>query len=228
MTAGSRDEPGDTIEEGETVAPLAAFDLDGTITWADAFTTFLRQRTTRMDFWRRTLPLAPLFPAYLAGALDRRRLKERFATRHLAGVALEAVDAEAAAFWDGPGARLLRADALDELARLKAAGWRVAIVTACPEIVAAPLAARLGAALIGTRLEVENGRLTGRIEGQNCRGPEKVARIAAHFGADATIAAAYGDSAGDREMLAAAADPRLRPFNDGPRLPLLATIAMWF
>ena len=71
-------------------APVAAFDLDGTITWADAFTTFLRARAGRAGFWGRTAPLAPLFPAYLLRLVSRRRIKEIFAGRFLAGAAARA------------------------------------------------------------------------------------------------------------------------------------------
>jgi phosphatidylglycerophosphatase C len=206
---------------------VAAFDLDGTITWADAFTTFLRARTPRPKFWAAVLPLAPMFFAFLFAKDGRRRAKEAFATRLLAGVEEAALAAEAEAFWAGEGARILRLDALAEIERRRAEGLAVVIVTACPEIVAAPLARRLNADLIGTRLCVEDGRLTGRIDGANCRGAEKVARLRATLGPDVRVAAAFGDSAGDRELLAVAEEGFMAPFRDGPRWPLLVTIAMW-
>jgi phosphatidylglycerophosphatase C len=173
------------------------------------------------------LPLAPLFPGYLLGLLTRGRVKELFATRLLKGAEASAVDAEADAFWAGPGARLLRADGLAELERRRAAGARVVIVTACPEPVAAPLARRLGVDILGTRLAVADGRFTGRLDGPNCRGPEKVARLEAAYGPGLRLIAAYGDSAGDRELLARAEEPRLRVFRDGPRFSLAATVALW-
>jgi phosphatidylglycerophosphatase C len=209
-------------------APIAAFDLDGTITWADAFTSFLRFRHSRASFWARAVPLVPLFPAYLLRRLDRRRLKERFATAFLGGVELAAVEKEIEDFWAGPGAGLLRTDALAELERRRAEGLRIIIVTACPALVVAPLARRLRVELIGTRLEVADGRITGRIEGENCRGREKVVRIGAHCGPDVRLKAAYGDSSGDLEMLAEAEEPAMKPFRDGPPFPLAATIALWF
>lgn len=207
--------------------PLAAFDLDGTVTWADAFTSFLRARVSRAVFWAAVAPLAPLFPAYLFAGLDRKRVKERFATRLLGGANATAVAAEAEAFWDVPGQRLLRADALEAIESERAQGRRTVLVTACPELVARPLAQRLSLDLIGTRLEAREGRLTGRITGDNCRGGEKVARLKAAYGEDLRLAAAYGDSTGDREMLAAADTSYMRPFRDGPRWPLAATIALW-
>lgn len=210
-----------------STTPVAAFDMDGTITWADAFTTFLRWRMSRGAFYARVLPLTPLFPAYLLRQLDRKRLKERFATAFLGGAEASAVEKETEAFWAGAGARLLRADAVAEIDRRHAEGFRVVIVTACPEIIAAPLARRLGAGLLGTRLETKDGRLTGRIAGENCRGAEKVARLKALCGPDFTLAAAFGDSSGDAEMLAAANAGAMKPFKDGPPFALATTIAMW-
>jgi phosphatidylglycerophosphatase C len=207
--------------------PVAAFDLDGTILWADAFTTFLRARVSRVEFWSRMAPLTPLFTAYVLSGEGRSRVKERFATAFLGGLPEAQVDAEADAFWAGRGRALLRADALAEVDRRQGSGHRVIIVTACPEIVVRPLARALGVELIGTRLHVENGRLTGRLDGENCRGPEKVARLEALCGAGFRLAAAYGDSTGDREMIARAEDGRMKAFRDGPPWALAVTIAMW-
>ena len=80
------------------------------------------------------------------------------------------------------------------------------IVTASPEITVAPFARRLGAeALLGTPLVFDSGdRGTGAFAGPNCRGEEKVRRLRAAFGDDMPLAAAYGDTTGDTEMLAMA------------------------
>jgi phosphoserine phosphatase len=47
-------------------------------------------------------------------------------------------------------------------------------------------------------------RCTGDLEGGNCRGPEKARRLARWLDGSAAHVVAYGDSAGDRELLAAA------------------------
>ena len=66
---------------------------------------------------------------------------------------------------------------------------------------------------MATELEVDaDGRCTGALVGGNCRGPEKVRRLHAwldahHGGRDAVELWAYGDSPGDRELLAAADRP---------------------
>jgi phosphatidylglycerophosphatase C len=60
------------------------------------------------------------------------------------------------------------------------------------------------------------GRITGALDGPNCRGPEKVVRLQAAFGQDVRLAAAYGDTAGDREMLAIAETRGYRVFRAKP------------
>ena len=52
-----------------------------------------------------------------------------------------------------------------------------------------------------------DGRYTGAMSGNNCRGPEKIARLRAWLSSSNLENAelwAYGDSAGDRELLSAA------------------------
>ena len=71
-------------------------------------------------------------------------------------------------------ASLMRPDALAAWDGWAGTAHRV-IVTASPEPVVVPFAARLGAdTLIGTRLAVEeDGRVTGGFEGPNCRGARR-------------------------------------------------------
>ena len=78
----------------------------------------------------------------------------------------------------------------------------------------APFARELGAnRLIGTRLGFDSeDRVTGAFDSNNCRGPEKVQRLTAAYGDGLRLAAAYGDTAGDREMLALAEEKGYRVF----------------
>ena len=98
--------------------------------------------------------------------------------------------------------------------RWRERGARLVIVTASPDILVAPFARGLGAdTLIGTELRFdEAGRVMGSFLGPNCRGPEKVRRLQRQFGEDVRLTAAYGDTTGDREMLALADDKGYRIF----------------
>lgn len=78
----------------------------------------------------------------------------------------------------------------------------------------AAVADKLGIKLIGTQLEVKDGKLTGRITGNNCRCAQKVARLEKVYGdLNAYHLRAWGDTRGDHELLAAAQDPHWRHFH---------------
>ena len=80
------------------------------------------------------------------------------------------------------------------------------------------MAPKLGAeALLGTHLEFDpEDRITGRFTTPNCRAAEKVLRLKAAYGEDVRIAAAYGDTSGDAEMIAMAQEKGFRVFTGRP------------
>src|SRR5690606_25576987 len=92
------------------------------------------------------------------------------------------------------------------------------IVTASPETTVAPFARRLGAeALLGTRLAFDAGRrVSGALDGPNCRGEEKVRRLREAYDEGIRLAAAYGDTSGDAEMLQIAEEAGYRRFRGRP------------
>jgi phosphatidylglycerophosphatase C len=81
----------------------------------------------------------------------------------------------------------------------------VVLMSASPEVYLGPLGRHMGVdAVLASGLEVgADGRLTGRLAGRNCRGAEKVAWPGTEP-TDGTYLYAYGDSDGDRELLARA------------------------
>ena len=197
--------------------PIVAFDFDGTLTTRDSYTAFLAWRAGPLAYGAGLLSLFPDIATYLKRP-DRGRLKAAATRRFLAGVSQSEIEADAQRFASRAAPALLRPDALRAWRRWQAKGARLVIVTASPEIVIAPFARGLGATqLIGTRLAVDAaGRLTGAFEGANCRGEEKVIRLREAFGADLRLAAAYGDTSGDAEMLALAEEKGFRVFQGKP------------
>lgn len=197
--------------------PIVAFDFDGTLTVRDSFTAFLRWRAGEA---RWLLGLAALLPALAGYAVDRDRgrLKAAAVRIFLAGTPGAELAADAERFAAEAAPALLRPDALRAWERHRAEGARLVIVTASPEEVVRPFAERLGADdLLGTRLALNaEGRVLGAFAGENCRGEEKVARLRRAFGEDVRLAAAYGDTGGDREMLAIADAPGFKVFKEKP------------
>ena len=197
--------------------PIVAFDFDGTLTIRDSYTSFLKWRKGNLAYG---LGLSALTPNLLAYPLhrDRGRLKAAATKRFLAGETTDGVAAQAAAFCEARWAVLMRPDALEAWKRWGENGaWRV-IVTASPSLTVRPFADRLGAeALLGTELDIgPDGRLTGNFRSPNCRAAEKVRRLRDAYGAEVRLAAAYGDTSGDVDMLAIADHKGWREFNQKP------------
>lgn len=188
---------------------VAAFDLDGTLTRRDCVTPFLRRAAGAQ------LAVAMLrHPVELAKALarrDRDALKE-IAVGSLRGATVSDLESLGAPYARQVREQWMREDTLARLEWHQEQGDLTLIVSASFENYARPLGELLGVDdVLSTRLEMDRGgRCTGRLDGPNCRGPEKAHRLRAWLserGLEDAVLWAYGDSAGDRELLAMADRP---------------------
>ncbi|MFT6290327.1 MAG: phosphatidylglycerophosphatase C [Ilumatobacter sp.] len=186
---------------------VAAFDVDGTITTRDCVVPFMR----RVSGARRILPRLGLRPDRLVPVLarrDRDQLKELAAQAAFRGHRYDDLATAGSEFAQHVYERWLRLDTLASLEAHLAAGDRVVLVSASFEVYLRPLGKLLGVDdVVATKLIVHNGVATGSLDGENCRGPEKVRRLHSwlsdhHDRRSAVRLVAYGDSAGDRELLA--------------------------
>ena len=188
---------------------VAAFDVDGTLTTHDCVTPFLR-RAAGGRLWT-TLLAHPLALAAAAVRGDRDRLKE-LACSALRGIDSAEIDALGAAFARRVAAERLRPDTVARLGRHRELGHTVILASASLDPYLVPLGDVLEVdAVVCTVLERgDDGRLTGRLVGRNCRAAEKARRVREWLEgaglADAELWA-YGDSAGDAELLALADHP---------------------
>ncbi|KQW83983.1 HAD-IB family hydrolase [Brevundimonas sp. Root1279] len=198
-------------------APIVAFDFDGTLTIRDSFTEFLRWRAGAGGWALGLVKLAPAVAVY-ARDRDRGRIKAASVKEFLKGAPRAELESEAEAFADAVWSQFMRPDALKVWNDWGAKGAHRVIVTASPETTVAPFARRLGAAaLLGTQLVFDgDDRVTGAFATANCRGEEKVRRLKAAYGDDVQLAAAYGDTSGDTEMIAIAQEKGFRVFKERP------------
>ena len=187
---------------------VAAFDVDGTLTTTDCVVAFLRRTVGTPTLVRRMLG-SPLSLARAGVRRDRDALKAASATATFRGLSLAAVEADAAVFAREVYDRRLRSDVVESLRRHVDAGDTVVLVSASFEVYLRPLAELLGAHdVLAVRLEVDDDRrLTGGLDGANCRGREKIVRLHDWLdlnagGRSGVHLTAYGDSHGDRELLA--------------------------
>jgi len=187
---------------------VAAFDVDGTLTTSDCVVPFLRRTAGTSRLVGRMLRS----PFTLAGAVvrrDRNALKAASAAAAFRGVPVATLEADGALFAREVFDRRLRADVVRALRGHLDDGDTVLLVSASFEVYLRPLAELLGVDdVLAVRLATDDqGVLTGCLDGPNCRGPEKVVRLHdwldRHAGGRAAVhLSAYGDSTGDRELLA--------------------------
>jgi len=193
---------------------VAVFDFDGTLTRHDSFLAFLRQSVGVGRFW---LGLGVLFPVLLGYALrliPNWRAKEAVLTYFLKGQSWALVQQWGQRFAQQGIAPLLRPEAVQRLRWHQEQGHQTIVISASLAVYLQPWIAQMGIdAVSGTDLVVEADRVTGKIRGNNCYGPEKVARLRSLLGDPSQFYVyAYGDSRGDRELLAIANAPHYRHF----------------
>jgi phosphatidylglycerophosphatase C len=192
------------------VNDVAAFDFDGTLTRGGSVFEFLAAVAGRPAVLGAAAALAPrLAHAALVGGTVADDTKETLFERVLGGVDAALVERVAAEFASRHLAAHVRPEVRRRLDWHRGRGDKVVVVSASPDAYVRMAAERLAAdGAIATLLEVDGaGRLTGRYQGANCRGEEKIRRLRLWMAdADMGYAAlwAYGNSRGDLRMLRAA------------------------
>jgi phosphatidylglycerophosphatase C len=187
------------------MSAVAAFDFDGTLSRRDSVGPFLARIAGRVTLATAVLTRPMLASRVAIGRGDRDDIKVHLLRRTLAGRDAEFVRAEGDRYADELVGTGLRPDVVGRLHWHRERGDRVVIVSASLDVYLAGVAARLGAdALLCTTMATRDGVLTGEIVGANCRAAEKLRRLDEWHGGRPTELWAYGDSAGDRELLAAA------------------------
>jgi phosphatidylglycerophosphatase C len=185
---------------------VAAFDFDKTISTRDNVLPFLRAVVGRA---RLAGALLAISPRLVRAALDddRRDAAKVAIVRHtLTGYDAGRVTDFAGEFAREVLADHLRPDVVERVAWHREQGHEVVIVSASLRNYLDPIGAELGvSAVLATELAVgDDGRLTGELAGPNVRGAEKVRRLDAWLGDRPAYVWAYGDSSGDKELLARA------------------------
>lgn len=191
-----------------------AFDFDGTLTSRDTLIEFIRFAKGGQELWRSLLVHIHLLVAMKLGFYDNGKAKERVFSYCFKGMPEEAFGDICRRFAAGKK-QLLRKNGMAAVDRLRAEPCtKVLIVTASVDRWVAPFFDGMPeVTVVGTRVEVKDGRLTGRFCTKNCYGEEKVRRIRELFPERrAYYLTAYGDSSGDCAMLDFANEGYYRPF----------------
>jgi HAD superfamily hydrolase (TIGR01490 family) len=193
----------------------AFFDLDGTLftghIWQGLSLHHRTRKIQRVQLYAYVSFHRALWPLYLAGLVSQERSWTAWA-RHmpwtLSGLTLAQGQRVFDWIWAEYVQPQLREDIVERLCQHRAPGHGVYLVSGTME----PLLGRIGQGLglppgcaIGTRVEVRNGRYTGRAIEPTCMGQGKAERLnlflAEHADIDLTQSSAYADSVTDLGVL---------------------------
>lgn len=182
-----------------------AFDFDGTLTRRDSLLPFLHQVLGGPALAAALALESPWLAAYAARLLSNEAAKLRVLRRTLGGRSREQLQAQGARFAAGGVGPLLRPAMMERLREHLRAGHRCVLVTASLSLYTRPWALAQGFhEVLGSELGFgPSGLADGTLVGGNCYGPRKAQRLGQLLGGEA-LAVGYGDSRGDREMLAMA------------------------
>lgn len=192
---------------------VALFDFDGTITRKDSLPVFIRYIKGDYAYFSGLIRLAPSLILFKAGFLTNSEAKQRLFEHYFGGIEINIFQKACNSFGLNIIQLLVREDAIQKIKEHQQKKHRVIIVSASCENWLSAWCNDMGVELLGTRLEVINNIVTGKLSGANCYGQEKVKRLAEITDIKSyTGVYAYGDSKGDTELLSIATDPYYKVF----------------
>jgi HAD superfamily hydrolase (TIGR01490 family) len=189
-------------EVQDRVPTLAVFDFDGTLTRRDSLLPFLRA-VDEARLVRATIRAVPQLAGYALHLVPNWKAKEALVAGVVKGISEATLADHGVRFARDFVPGLLRPEARDRIRMHQERGDLLALVSASLEAYLIPWGRANGFEVVaGTRLEARHGILTGRLEGRNCWGAEKVARLRSEIGSlEGRTLVAYGDGKGDRELM---------------------------
>ncbi|MDX8386618.1 MAG: HAD-IB family hydrolase [Gallionella sp.] len=184
---------------------VAAFDFDGTLTRRETLLAFLLHTLGAARVAYDGLVLSPTLAGYGLGLIPNDVAKQRVFVQCLGGMRMDELEKHGEQFAQQILPGLMRKEAMQRLAWHQQQGHRCVVISASMTLYVSPWAIKAGFEdILATNLETHaDGTTTGKLAGENCYGIEKVRRLEALLGKrEGYTLYAYGDSRGDKEMLA--------------------------
>ena len=192
---------------------IAFFDFDNTLTIGDSFIDYLKFSFGQRAVLWATVKLSPVLVLFKLGVLSNTLSKRKVLTHFLKGLSIPEFRELGKAYAANKLESLLNPRAYEKLRWHKEQGHEVCVVSASLYGYIRYWCAKEEIHLIATKVGNNNGILHGGYKTTNCYGPIKEQMIKEQFNLDEYDAIyAYGDSRGDREMLALATHPFYRAF----------------
>ena len=194
---------------------LALFDFDGTITTEDSLIKFIRYTFGDIKTAWGMLLLSPMLITYKLKLIPNYKAKEMMLSYFFKEMDEREFSRVATEYSLKHIDNILRPKAMEKIEWHKEQGHKIVIVSASIESWLKPWCVENHLDLIGTKLEIKNGIVTGKFLTKNCYGIEKANRIHKRYDlSEYKHIYAYGDSRGDKELLALADESFYKPFRD--------------
>jgi HAD superfamily hydrolase (TIGR01490 family) len=180
---------------------LAVFDFDGTITTKDSFLEFIKFSMGEIKFIWGMIILSPVLILYLLKLYPNDKAKQVVLRYFFAGMSGEKFAQVGLDFANSRIDSILNPNAMDKIQWHRSEGHDLVVVTASVSDWICGWTNKQGLDLIASQLEKKAGKITGRLQGKNCYGIEKVNRLSQSYNLDLyDNIYAYGDSRGDQEL----------------------------
>ena len=192
---------------------IAFFDFDGTTTTKDSLVYFIQYAIGKPTYYLGLLKLSPILTSYTLKLIPNDIAKENLISYFFKGWESCYFQKIADKYSITQIDKIIRPEAIEQIAWHQTEGHKVVIVSASMESWLKKWCEKHNIDLIATRLEIRDGKLTGKFSTKNCYGMEKVNRIKERYElSEYDCIYAYGDSSGDKEMLSLAHKPYYKPF----------------
>jgi phosphatidylglycerophosphatase C len=194
---------------------LALFDFDGTITKKDSLIQFIRFGMDDAKFIWGMAVLFPMLIAYKLKFIQNYKAKQYMVAHFFNGMSEQRFNQVANEYSLNHIQSILRPKAMEKIAWHKRRGHKVVIVSASIENWLKPWCDENNLGLIATRIEIKNRIVTGGFLTKNCYGIEKSNRVNKTYNlSEYDHIYSYGDTRGDKELLALADESFYKPFRD--------------
>jgi hypothetical protein len=182
---------------------LVLIDFDGTITNKDSFFSFLWMAFPIYQLIVKASTALPFYLAYKTKILSGDVAKEKIFACFFKNIAEDRIMGLGNQFCENCLDKIIRKDALHCLLSYQKEGNEICIVTASSKYWIQAWCNKYHFQLISTTYKVAAGKLTGRYDGDNCRGEIKVIKIKERYNLNMfKNIVCYGDSKDDLPMLA--------------------------
>ena len=196
---------------------IYAFDFDGTLTTKDTLLEFIHFAKGGGQMFRGFLLFSPLLILMKLHLFPNRKVKQKIFSYFFKGMKIDDFNALCTRFAE-QNKHLLRPAGIEKVRQAIAEEHTtVLIISASIDNWVRPFFDEIEKKIqvLGTQIETKEDSLTGQFTTKNCYGQEKVNRLTALYPhREAYYLIAFGDSRGDKELLAFADKGFYKPFRN--------------